>query len=97
MTLAEILSRSATLPPAQQQEIVDFAEFLLHRYGQQNAAPQPTGGESLAAWADGSTPLREITDPEKEPAYGIWAERTDITDSVEYVRQLRKDQWQRQR
>jgi hypothetical protein len=27
--------------------------------------------------------------------FGLWHDRTDITDSVEFARQLRRDAWQR--
>lgn len=35
----------------------------------------------------------EPIDFSKLPAVGMWADREDMVDSVEYIRKLRKEQW----
>ncbi|MDP2793439.1 MAG: DUF2281 domain-containing protein [Sulfurisoma sp.] len=91
MTLAEILSRSSALPPAQLQEIADFAEFLLSRHGQeQNAAPEKDQDDmDFSRWVAGQRPARHDRPLDQEPAFGIWADRPEMTDSIAYVQQLR--------
>lgn len=91
MTLAEILSRSSTLPPAQQQELADFAEFLLSRYrSEPHAAPNTNQDDTdFSLWAAGQRPARHDRPLDQEPAFGIWENRPEMADSVAYVRQLR--------
>lgn len=40
--------------------------------------------------------ISESVDFNQLPAVGMWADRTEMIDTVAYVRQLRQEQWQRQ-
>ena len=37
----------------------------------------------------------EMESWESDPFFGLWSDRTDLTDSVQWVRQLRQSQWSR--
>lgn len=99
MTLAEILTRSTTLPAAQQQELADFAEFLLSRYGTESAntagqnagqsADQNADELAFSRWLGGQGPRRPHAPLNQEPAFGLWADRPEMADSTAYVRTLR--------
>lgn len=100
MTLAEILTRSTTLPAPQQQELADFAEFLLSRYGTESANSTDQGADQSAnqsadelafsRWLAGQNPLRTHMPLSQEPAFGLWADRQEMADSTAYVRTLRE-------
>ena len=93
-----LASRIQHLPVAAQRLVAELIELL-----SQNPAVGPQA-DWLATEAPGATmlPPLDLTGsstswPENEFAnpefYGAWADRTDITDSTEYVRQLRREHW----
>lgn len=91
MTLAEIIERSAMLPLAQQEELAEFAEFLLARYATQTPAPlqELDDAQKFAAWLAGNIQPGPSLAIEQEAACGLWRDREDMNDSVAYVRNLR--------
>ena len=82
MTVAESIVKSASdLPPDQQQEVLDFVEFLKQR----NAAATP-----------GQAPSKETVRKALAAAAGIWQNRTDLPDdSVQAADLLRQRAMQR--
>lgn len=91
MTLAEIIERSAMLPPDKQEELSEFAEFLLARYAKQRSAPlqQLDDTQKFTAWLAGDIQPNRAVPIGQEAACGLWRDRTEMNDSVEYVRNLR--------
>ena len=91
MTIAEIIERCASLPEDKQQELARFAEQLLAQFGQNKSHRELPGEDSelFAAWLAGEIAPNRDTPLEQEPAYGLWRDRTEMNDSVEYVRSLR--------
>jgi hypothetical protein len=80
------------LPPALESRVTDAAarrglsptEYVLQVVETATAeTPAPTRGEELIAYW------------EREGVLGIWADRTDIPDSPEYARELRRRAEQR--
>jgi len=45
MQLEELMNVVSRLPPARQQEVIDFAAFLEHRYGDQARTPHSDWSE----------------------------------------------------
>lgn len=84
MTLAEALARATQLPPEKQAEIADFVEFLLARTKAET--------EETAADAPGAAAGVSLRD---DPFIGLWADRPEMADSATYIRQLRKNEWER--
>jgi len=39
-TISEVINKLQTLPPEQQQQVLDFVEFLAQRYDQAQGIPQ---------------------------------------------------------
>jgi hypothetical protein len=85
MTLAEALARAAQLPPEKQAEIADFVEFLLDR------ASAETANDFGSRGAAAGDSLKD------DPFIGLWADRSEMADSAAYIRQLRKNEWERRR
>ena len=84
MTLAEALARATQLPPEKQAEVADFVEFLLARTKADTA--------DTAADADVAAAGLSLRD---DPFIGLWADRPEMADSASYIRQLRRNEWDR--
>ncbi len=93
-----LASRIQHLPVAAQRLVVELVELLSQGASAVQPADQPVTEapgaiilpaldltNSITTW-----PENEFANPE---FYGAWADRTDIADSTEYVRQLRRKQW----
>lgn len=91
MTLAEIIVRSALLPPAKQEELAEFAEFLFDRYCKEKPASKIPQDDSqqFTAWLAGEIQPSHETPIEQDAACGMWRSRPEMNDSAEYVRNLR--------
>ena len=75
-TLEQQISQQAHgLPEAAQREVLHFIEFIRSRYSAKPAT-QPTRKPKMS-WSD--TPL-----------YGLWQDREEMADPVDYVRHLRR-------
>ena len=98
MTLAEIIGRSAMLPPIKQQELADFAEFLMLRYGQSQPVQKlpDDDAQRFAAWLAGEIPPVREMPAGQDDACGLWRDRPEMEDSTEYVRNLRANWRNRQ-
>lgn len=82
----QIIQQFYQLPVEAQRVVADLIELLSKKtVGESNvnkAAPVAEG--------TGAYPENEFMNPE---FYGAWADRSDITDSTEYVRALRQAHW----
>ena len=84
------------LPVAAQRVVAELIALL----SKQAASSVPPIGEAIEGAAvlpslsvigvPTAWPENEFMNPE---FYGAWADRTDITDSTEYVRELRRNHW----
>ncbi len=83
MNMEKILQDIEALPPAAQQEVLDFVASLKSRY----ESPKPAFGNT----GERETPL------ESEPFVGMWRDRSDMADSVQWVRELRRREWRDRR
>ncbi len=81
--LAEALARATQLPPEKQAEIADFVEFLLVRTNTETAFDSHVAAASDSLKGD--------------PFIGLWADRPEMADSAAYIRQLRRNEWERRR
>lgn len=79
MNMEKILHDIEALPPAAQQELFDFVASLKSRYPSPKSADETTRKEE--------TPL------ETEPFVGMWRDRSDMADSTQWVRELRRKEW----
>ena len=79
MAIPKILQDIENLPPEAQKQVADFVAFLKERYPRTAATSRKSRRTSLA----------------KEPFIGMWKGRTDMRDSVGWVRQVRREQWGR--
>ena len=71
---------------------------LLNKYESLSASARRQVDALVASLTEGdeSKPVRGIRKVEsiaEEPFVGMWRERTDMADSVEWVRSLRRRQW----
>lgn len=75
-TEAQILDALHQLNPDRWREVLDFIAFLTHRATQE---PIPERTQPLTA-----------SDLLQSELVGLWADRSDIGDSVSFARQLRQ-------
>ena len=66
-----------TLPPEAQKEALDFIESLIQRYKQSTARQK----------------MKETTSLTEEAFIGMWSDRPEMQDSVQWVRSIRKKEW----
>lgn len=78
-----MLETLQSLSPAQQAEVLDFAQFLKQKAEQKKA-------EASEAEAEKSQPATHWSE---SPFVGMWKDREEMKDSVEWVRQVRKTRW----
>ena len=89
-----IITKFLHLPPAAQRVVAELVEYL----------DRDRRVVEVASVSDGAILLPPIdisqvptTWPENEFAdptfFGVWADRSDIVDSTEFVRELRRTQW----
>lgn len=67
------------LSPEQQQQVLAYAQALHQKQAQ--------ASEDTNVHSDNSDSFL------KHPAFGMWKDREDMKDSVEWVRQVRKTRW----
>ncbi|MEL6260228.1 MAG: hypothetical protein AAFS06_23585 [Cyanobacteria bacterium J06631_12] len=78
MGVAEmVLEAVQTLPTEQQQQVLEYARML------QRDVETSAYGEAL----------NQGQDWHSHPAIGMWEERDDMKDSVEWVKSVRRQQW----
>ena len=75
----QILAALYKLEPVRWWEVLDFIDFLQHRPLPADSQTTVADGNMLTASALASSDL-----------VGLWADRTDIGDSVTFARQLRQ-------
>ncbi len=63
----------SSLPPDAQREVRDFVEFLKTKHRASKAAPRKTRRRKMAG----------------EPFVGMWKDRPEMENAVEWVRRLR--------
>jgi hypothetical protein len=82
VTQEQVLEELQDLEPDRWFEVVDFIGYLKQRTGRERAALGP----------------RELTarDLLQSEVVGLWADREDITDSLTFARQLRRQAEYRQ-
>ena len=78
MNQKTILKNFDKLPPEAQKQVVDFIAFLETRY-------YPARSRKITKSAKPKLA--------KESFVGIWRNRSDLTDSVRWVRNLRDKEW----
>lgn len=78
MATPRILQDIQNLPPEAQQQVSDFVAFLKARYS--------------AGITNPNRKSRRVS-LTKEPFIGMWKNRADMRDSVNWVRQVRREQW----
>ncbi|HEX8349323.1 MAG TPA: hypothetical protein VF598_05135 [Hymenobacter sp.] len=100
MRAEDIADRFDRLPAGAQRLIAELIEQLSRPGGgvsswEEATAPErPTAAVLLPAPDADEMPTSWPQNRFMDPAfYGAWANRDDITDSTEYVRRLRLDQW----
>lgn len=98
METSQLVQQYERLPAAAQRLVAELIALL----NQHTApAPEPSAAEPAPEGAIMLPPLDltgvPTTWPENRFAdpdfHGGWADREDITDSTEYVRKLRREQW----
>lgn len=78
MTTADIIyERAKTLPEAQAREVLDFLEYLQGKLEKHSPPSQEPKNKA----------------PETLPGFGMWANRPDMSDTREYLRNLRKPRY----
>ena len=78
---AQVATRKiAALPPEAQAIVLDIIEVLDRRYAK--VAKQTSVGAQMAGL-------------KSDPFVGMWRDRPEMTDAVEYVRTLRHNNWKR--
>ena len=77
MNAESLIKQISELPPALQAQVADFVEFLSTR-------------DKLTKQPHPSPELGELVN---DPAIGMWADREDMRDGVEWVRRLRESEW----
>ena len=78
---AQVATRKiAALPPEAQAIVLDIIEVLGKRYAK--TIKQTALGTQMAGL-------------ESDPFIGIWRDRSEMVDPVEYVRTLRRTNWKR--
>ena len=65
------------LPPDAKKQALDFVDFLYQRYVRSKGEAKKIGAATIA---DSSF-------------FGIWKDRKEMGDSVEWVRNIRKSEW----
>lgn len=65
------------LPPEAKKQAQDFVDFLYQRYVQTKSEAQKSRAGKIS---DSSF-------------FGIWKDREEMSDSVEWVRNIRKSEW----
>lgn len=97
METQEIVQQLDSLPAWARQQAEDFIAFLQTRYGEaaREQPARPAEGAILLPPLDmRGAPTTWPENPFMNPEFfGAWADRTDVTDSTEFVRQLRREQW----
>lgn len=79
MDISQTIRRMKELPEEKQQEVANFVKSLHLQ----------VIGTRHRQLAEGHCPLGE------DPAVGLWRDREEMSDSVEWVRRLRAEQWSR--
>lgn len=77
VTKERVLQELQTLEPNKWAEVLDFISFLRHR---------PAAGKHSPAHSQELT----ASDLLKSDLVGLWADRQDIDDSLEFARKLRE-------
>ena len=100
MDTTRLMAQMERLPPTAQRMVAELIDYFsrpadaVSSWAEASAPGRPTEAILL--------PPLDLTDvPTQWPEnrfmnpefYGAWADRTDITDSTEFVRQLRQQQW----
>ncbi len=97
MNPSAVIQQFQQLPAEAQRVVAKLIELLSKQSASSPAVNPPTEGAiMLPPLAPSNVPMtwpeNEFMDPE---FYGAWADRTDIADSTEYVRELRHKHWSR--
>jgi hypothetical protein len=77
MSEHHLVSEFLSLPPHEQQLVVDYIAFLKQKNGSVSSGEDSSGGG-------------KITD---DPFIGMWSDRQDMADSNEWVRMTRRREW----
>lgn len=79
-TTETVLEMVKRLTPEQQQKVIEYVQAL--KQEQHSAETDEQKSKPKSSWRD-------------SPAVGMWKDREDMKDSVEWVRQMRKKHWHR--
>lgn len=96
METQAVIQQFQQLPAEAQRVVAALIELLSKQSVPSELPAEPfTEGATILPPLDLSNgpttwPENEFMNPE---FYGAWAERKDITDSTEYIRELRRQQW----
>ncbi len=98
METQQVFSRFAHLSPDAQRIVADLVAFLDRKPAATASVSAGTaatvGAILLPALSDDNLPTTWPENPFADPEFfGAWHDRTDIGDSTEYVRGLRRTQW----
>jgi len=79
MTATTLAKEIAALPKTKQEEVMDFVVFLRQRCGKIRGQVRRSSKTPLAS----------------EAFIGMWANRSDLTNSAAWVRKMRQQEWSR--
>lgn len=79
MEAEKVLAEFQRLPAQAQRQVIDFIAFLKTRYPEAQEDSPPRKARS------------KIT---SDPFVGAWKDREDMADSTQWVRELRKAEWE---
>ncbi len=103
-----LIAEFEKLPPSKQEEVIDFIDFLNSKKGNLTENEKPWLPDTINKKRENMNAFeRKIsghyynTDEVNERKekdnefFGMWKDREDMADSVEWVNNLRKTQWTR--